>query len=95
MDFKLSCVAEAGRRNFSIAKLMGIFVDDLLGQNLVLIYIITGVHKVGLRCSRGWGGVIVLEKTRGANVLVQPGGCGCAAECPSLDSTAASTSYMS
>lgn len=73
---------------------MGVLANDLSGQNLALICIITGVRRVGSLCSGGWG-VIVLEKPKCANVLVQPGGCGCAAEHPSLDSTAGGTSYTS
>lgn len=69
VNFKLACVAETRRRNFSVAKSMGVLVNDLLGQNLVLICIITGAHKVGSRCSRGWGGDS-FRKPRCANVLV-------------------------
>lgn len=62
-------IAEPGRRYFSIARLMGDLVSDLLGQNLALIYIITGFHRAGSRCLRGQG-VIGLEKLSWCNLKV-------------------------
>lgn len=88
-----TCIAEA-KRNCNISKSMGVLVNDLLGQNLALIYVITGAQKVGSRSSRGCRDDS-FRKPRCASVLVLPRGCGCAAECSSLDSTAAGASYRS
>lgn len=44
VNFKLSCIAEGGTKNFILAKSVGILVNDLLGQNLALIYVIPGVR---------------------------------------------------
>lgn len=89
-----TCIAEARRRKFSLAKSMGVLVNDLLGQDLASIYTITGAHEVGSCSSRGCGGDS-FRKPRYASVLAFPGGCDCAAECASLDSTAAGASYRS
>lgn len=89
MNFKLARIAEAGRRNFSIVKLVEFWPVIYLGQDLALVYIITGVHKVGSPCSRDRGDRFRKADIQTcANILVQLGGSGCTAECTSLDPTA-------